>query len=460
MKHLIQLLLLSVLFFACTSSPNEYREFETDEPSLWNMEGDVIQTSDSITLTGTNAKAITTYSYDDFILEFDCYTHPEAIGGVYFHSNGYCGLKKGYEVLINNNREPEEWRKTGSLAAIRNFGKCMAEDGAWFPMRIQVSGMNIQVFVNDYCIVDYTQPQKPFRLPDYSQRLLSKGVFVFANHSDKPISFKNIKVKALEPGISHIAEAMDEQNDHLMRLQQMNFPLIDAHFYLKGELMEEDIVLLTRKQGITYGIASNCGINSDINSDKQAYKWLDKMRNQPFLLPMHAEGREWLSLFSKDLIDSFDYVIGDALSWTDAKGRLVKLWIEEETYIEDKQEFMDLLVERTVEIVTNEPIDLLANVSFLPRQLQAEYDQLWTKHRMEQIIDACVANKVAIEINNRHQIPSEAFIRLAKEKGATFSIGTSSAELEDIDRLTYAVEMIEACELSPQDMFVPTSKNR
>ncbi len=72
---------------------------------------------------------------------------------------------------------------------------------------------------------------------------------------------------------------------------------------------------------------------------------------------------------------------------------------------------------KRIEGVMHEPIDIYANATFLPDQIAAEYDALWTPERMQRVIDAAVKNDVAIEINNRYKIPSAAFIKAAKASG-------------------------------------------
>ena len=61
------------------------------------------------------------------------------------------------------------------------------------------------------------------------------------------------------------------------------------------------------------------------------------------------------------------YVFTDSMTWTDNRGRRLRLWIPEELgAIPDAQEFMDTLVARTVGIFEQEPIDIYANPTFLP----------------------------------------------------------------------------------------------
>ncbi|MDR0865366.1 MAG: DUF1080 domain-containing protein [Candidatus Symbiothrix sp.] len=457
MKKLLSLL-PALLLMACSGNDG-YKTIYTNDHSQWNLTGNVQQSKEEITLTGTDARAVTTDSYKNFVLEFECKTAPGAIGAVSFHSNGANHPDTGYEVLVNNNEAPAEWRKTGSLSTIRNFGKCLVPNDTWFPVKIEVNDINIRVYVDSLWIVDYYQPDHPYRLPEYSERVLSEGVFVFSNYSEAPVAFRNIRVKDLFGNFFDREDIVDETHDDIIRLQQQNFPTIDEHLHLKGGLTAENVAELTRKYGITYGIAPNCGKNFPITTDGEIYTWLDSMKHHPFLLPMQAEGREWLDMFSLDAIRKFDYVFTDAMTWTDDKGRRLRIWIPEETYVDDKQHFMDLLVERAYGIITTEPIHIYVNPTYLPDELKPEYDMLWTNERMEKIIDACVSKGVAIEINNRFKIPSQTFIRLAKDRGAKFTIGTNNEGIQDVGKLEYAIEMIKACGITKEDMWIPTGKN-
>ena len=89
-------------------------------------------------------------------------------------------------------------------------------------------------------------------------------------------------------------------------------------------------------------------------------------------------------------------------------------------------------MDRTVTILNNEPIDIYVNPTFLPSQLAARYDELWSTDRMERIVSALRANGVAMEINNRYRIPSAAFITRAREAGVKFACGTNNTGARDL----------------------------
>ena len=101
---------------------------------------------------------------------------------------------------------------------------------------------------------------------------------------------------------------------------------------------------------------------------------------------------------------------------------------------------MDRYVDFNVQVMAREPIDILANPTFLPICIEDQYDALWTPARMSQVIETAVRYGVAIEINARYRIPSLTFLRMAKEAGVRFSFG-SNHHGEDIGRMGYCLEM-------------------
>ena len=182
------------------------------------------------------------------------------------------------------------------------------------------------------------------------------------------------------------------------------------------------------------------------------------MKGKPCFLGMQAEGREWVDMFSKEAIRQFDYVFSDAMTFTDHRGKRVRLWMKDEVEVGDKQAFMEMLVQRIQGILNDEPIDVYVNPTFLPAVIAEEYDQLWTEQRMDKVIEAAAANGVAIEINAKLRLPRPEFIKRAKRAGVKFTFGTNNGGRE-LGRLEYCLDMIKECRLTPGDMFVPGRGN-
>lgn len=240
-------------------------------------------------------------------------------------------------------------------------------------------------------------------------------------------------------------------------LEDAGYEIVDYHGHLKGGLTMDQLLDHAKKTGIDYGVAFNAGVGFPITDDSTLEATLLQYKQYPVFLAMQAEGREWVDIFSEDKIAMFDYVFTDAMTWTDSKGRRMRLWMNDEVFVDDKDDFMDQLVDQIVFIMNEEPIDLYVNSTFLPEVLQDEYDELWTNERMDRVIDAAVANNIAIEINSRYKIPSATFIKRARAAGVKFSMGTNNTD-NNLGTLDYSIQMIDECGLEPGDFFKPKKK--
>jgi len=358
----------------------------------------------------------------------------------------------------NNTPVSEERRKTGSLSCVRNIYKSMAADNQWFTLYVKVVNKHITVKVNDILVVDYVEPGQPYRTEGNQGMRIARGTFAFSNYADQQVMIDNIQVRPLpnnEP--AERTDAMDEQNDDIIRLQQANFPVIDFHVHLKG-WNQNQAMAHSRKVGIFYGIAPNCGIGFPITSDDDIYTYLDTTKNLPCFKAMQGEGREWPTTFSGKAREQFDYVFTDGMTFTDHKGRRTRLWMRNEVRIDIPQEqYMDIIVDRIVKVIKEEPINVYVNPTFLPDLLMPDYDKLWTDARINQVIEALVTNQVALEINARYRLPSEKIIRAAKEAGIRFAFGTNNGDSE-MGKLEYCIEMMKKCGITERDIYSPVVK--
>lgn len=379
-----------------------------------------------------------------------------AEAGIRFHS---APDGRGYEVLFHNG-PLDSSRKTGSLTAVRNLYKSIVEDGTWFPFTIAVRGKNISVRIGDTDVVCYTEPEAPFRTADYRNRLLGKGNFFLAGYRGK-VEFRDLLLNRLPANVVNPADtlgAVDEQADPVIRLQQRLFPLIDFHVHLKGWSMDQAHAA-SMNYGINYGIAPNCGRGFPITDDAGVRLFMDSVKHKPFFFGMQGEGREWPATFSHESRALFDYVFTDALTFHDHKGRRTRMWIPEETFVDiPEEEYMDLIVERTVMILNTEPVDIYVNPTLLPHVIRDHYSRLWTEDRYAGIIKALKDNRIALEINARYEIPGIEIIRAAKAAGIKFTFGTNN-NTPDIGKLEYCLKAIEACGLTEDDLWFPVDRH-
>lgn len=238
------------------------------------------------------------------------------------------------------------------------------------------------------------------------------------------------------------------------------FPITDLHVHLKGGFTLEDAVAKSKNENIKYGIVVNCGVGFPVHNDSQIDSVLLTLKDYPqFFIGMQAEGREWVNIFSKESMNKFDYVFTDGMTFTDAQGKRNRIWLKEETWIDNEEEFMDYLVNTIVTILNTEPINIYVNPTFIPAQMQDRYDTFWTDERMDKVIKAAKDHNIAIEINNRYKIPSVKFLTRAKKAGVKFTVGTNNTNAE-FSGAPYALEVIEKLNLTQKDFYQPVNKRQ
>jgi hypothetical protein len=257
------------------------------------------------------------------------------------------------------------------------------------------------------------------------ERFLDHGTFALQCHDQSTRAlFRNIRVRPLPddmPTPGGPAPAPDDLFRQIIDAGRHNIPMLDLHVHLVGGLTLEQAVARSLRDGIQYGAAVNGGLRERVTDDSAARAFVDSIKDGPFFVGFQAEGREWTGMFSRDAMAKFDYLITDSMTWTDNRGKLMRLWIPAEVGdIADRQSFMDTLVDRTVAILNGEPIDIYVNPTFLPDILASEYESLWTESRRRRVIDAAVKNGVAIELNNQYRLPGQTIGRLADSRETLF----------------------------------------
>ena len=466
MRTIKYLFFISIVVCTIASCKNDYtNQWVSIMPgkslSGWKTDGNKTDFSfvgDTLSLSGRSTLyyngRVQHSRFENFELVANIKTRPGAVAALWFHS----GNTSGYQVLINNTPTSEEHRKTGSLSCVRNTYKSMASDDQCFTLNVKVVNKQITIKVNNILVVDYVEPNHPYRTEENQGMRIDRGTFALSAYTGKQVMITDIHVMPLpydQP--SERIDAVDEQSDEIIRLQQVNFPVIDFHVHLKG-WDQNQAMAHSRKTGIFYGIAPNCGIGFPITSDNDIHTYLDTTKNLSCFQAMQGEGREWPATFSENAREQFDYVFTDALTFTDHKGRRTRLWIPDEVRIDiPHEQYMDIIVDRIVKVLRDEPINIYVNPTFLPDQMESDYDRLWTDARINQVIEALVTKQIALEINNRYRIPNEKIIRAAKEAGIRFAFGTNNANSE-IGKLDYCIEMMKKCGITERDMYFPVVK--
>jgi hypothetical protein len=253
-------------------------------------------------------------------------------------------------------------------------------------------------------------------------------------------------------------------NGYKSEAQKTDLPKIDLHVHLNyaaqslgnaaGEAYEKASEL-SKKLGVTFGIAEEFGSENVRVNDSLVLNRVALAKRNSLYLGLQVSRRDWPKIFSKETLSKVDYILADAMIFPNKEGKILYIWVAGMP-LGEPQEFMNLYVAHNLKILS-EPITIWGNPTYLPDNLIARYDELWTDVRMKSLIDAAVKNNVAIEINSRFKIPSAKFIKMAKAAGAHFTFGTNQhgAGVGEID---WSINMAKECGLTKENFFIPKRK--
>ena len=130
------------------------------------------------------------HEFTNFELKADVLTKPGANSGIFvrtaFQPTNF--PSNGYEVQVNNSQS--DWRRTGSLYAVRDIREAM-KDNEWFTLHTIVQGRRVRIMINDRQVVDYTEP-------DTSKTRLTGGTIALQGHDPgSEVHYKNILIRPL-----------------------------------------------------------------------------------------------------------------------------------------------------------------------------------------------------------------------------------------------------------------------
>ena len=234
-------------------------------------------------------------------------------------------------------------------------------------------------------------------------------------------------------------------------------PQVDYHAHPESGMTVARAVEISQERGVKLGLVQHAGVKDSssperVSNDDELKAWIRSLEGKPVFKGIQAERMNWMSAFSKEVLAKPDHVLSDALTMPDKSGTLVKLWMPG-FQTDDAQDFMDRYVDFHEEVMAKQPMDILANPTFLPESL--DYEKLWTERRMRKVIDAAVRYHVAIEINSRYRVPRLAFLEMARDAGLKFSFGSNAHTAEGIGNIEYGVEMYRRLGLKVEQFFRP-----
>jgi len=258
-----------------------------------------------------------------------------------------------------------------------------------------------------------------------------------------------------------LGKAIAAQEFPVNTIPGTDVPLVDFHVHLDNFTLDEALAL-SRERGVTFGIVEHAGTKENkypvvLSNDAELRRHIARLEGKPVFKGVQTEWTDWMSCFSKEAVAALDYVLTDAMTFPGRDGRRVKLWQKDAPQrvdMADREAFMDRYVDWYVQIMAKQPIDILANATWLPRPLAGDWDAFWTPARVSKVLDAALKYNVAIEISSSLKLPKLSFLRQARKAGVKLSFGSNGRRYR-MGKLDYCIEMAKKLGLRREHMFMP-----
>jgi hypothetical protein len=234
--------------------------------------------------------------------------------------------------------------------------------------------------------------------------------------------------------------------------EKFEFPLWDLHVHLTDRFSIQQVMELAQERNVRFGIVEHPGQGA-IRNDADLRNYIAGLRKFPVLIGLQPVNLGWSKRFAPEVLAQIDYVLMDPQTIPLANGEFMHIW-EFSTYVEDTDEFMERYMAYSLEILTQEPINIFGWPLFLPVCIARDYYTLWTQERMQRLISAAKTRNIAFEINDMSHTPHEEFIRMAKEQGLKFTFGSDSRN-NNAGRLAYCKRIATKCSLKEDDFYRP-----
>ncbi|MBQ9874849.1 MAG: hypothetical protein IJM30_10325 [Thermoguttaceae bacterium] len=229
--------------------------------------------------------------------------------------------------------------------------------------------------------------------------------------------------------------------------------LRDYHIHIRGGMTPEMAVERARKTGVKSGVLENVGREWPLSTNEILDKFVADVERVNATLPeedrlkigIQVNDRDWFKVIDPKIYRRLDYVLADTMIMgVRPDGSAERLWQLPKDYDVDQDEWFERYFNHCMTVV-NEPIDILANVTYLPEFIADRYDELWTNERMTALIQAAIDNGVALEIQAESEFPKPKFVKLALEMGAKFSFGSNNFDprLKDTSAWKRNIETFE-----------------
>ena len=236
--------------------------------------------------------------------------------------------------------------------------------------------------------------------------------------------------------------------------------LRDYHIHLRGGMTAEMAVERAEKTGVRSGVLENHGREWPLSSNELLDEFITGVekvnqtlpKNKKLRIGIQVNDRDWYKKIDPKIYRRLDYVLADTMIMGKRPdGSDERLWQLPKDYDVDQDEWFERYYKHCMTVV-NEPIDILANVTYLPDFIADRYDELWTEERMTALIQAAIDNNVALEIQVESAFPKPKFVELALKMGAKLEFGSNNFDAAMKDTAAWK-NVIERFNIKPENLW-------
>ena len=118
------------------------------------------------------------------------------------------------------------------------------------------------------------------------------------------------------------------------------FPLMDLHCHLTPTFTIDQVMEISRKTGVQFGIVVNPG--GAVSDDAGLRRFIDSLKPYPVYCGLQPMSPGWSRSFSPETIKRLDYVLMDPQTIPNGNkyGETLRIW-NFDTYVDDPQKFME-----------------------------------------------------------------------------------------------------------------------
>ncbi len=241
--------------------------------------------------------------------------------------------------------------------------------------------------------------------------------------------------------------------------KQSDFPLHDLHVHASATQTYQDIARKAKENHFDYyGIMFN-GTRPVPATDESLQKFLDDTASLGCYRGMQNMKMGWTAHLSEDVYRHIDYFFMDPQMIPNGNkyGDTLEVW-EHDCYVPDLEDFMQTNLKHYQNVLSNpEPLDIFGWPLYLPPCVARFYNEVWTRERLEMVVEMLAKRKVAVEINDFAQTPHEEFVLMCKKAGLKFVFGSDSRDYRSF-RLDFCKRIASRCGLVASDFWKPVRK--